>query len=74
MSHAFIMTCQSPQITQMPDYLLTTAISIDMSSQDQALLQEDLSALDRWEETWQMKFHPDKCTVIRITHQQETRS
>ena len=36
------------------------------SSQDQALLQEDLSALERWEETWQKKFHPDKCTVIRI--------
>ena len=37
------------------------------SSQDQALLQEDLSALERWEETWQMKFHPDKCTVVRIS-------
>ena len=37
------------------------------SSQDQALLQEDLSALERWEETWQMKLHPDKCTVIRIS-------
>ena len=39
------------------------------SSQDQALLQEDLSALERWEETWQMKFPPlaDKYTVIRIT-------
>ena len=39
------------------------------SSQYQALLQEDLSALERWEETWQMKFHPlaDKYTVIRIT-------
>ena len=37
------------------------------SSQDQALLQEDLSALERWEETWQMKFHPDKCTVTRIS-------
>ena len=37
------------------------------SSQDQALLQEDLSALERWEETWQMKFHPHKCTVIRIS-------
>ena len=37
------------------------------SSQDQALLQEDLSELERWEETWQIKFHPDKCTVIRIS-------
>ena len=37
------------------------------SSQDQALLQEDWSALERWEETLQMKFHPDKCTIIRIS-------
>ena len=37
------------------------------SIQDQFLLQEDLSALERWEENWQMKFHPDKCTVIRIS-------
>ena len=37
------------------------------SSHDQALLQEDLSALEKWEETWQMKFHPDKCMVIRIS-------
>ena len=66
-SWPLLMTCQSPQITQMPDCLLTTAFSVDKSSQDQALLQEDLSALERWEETWQMKFHPDKCTVIRIS-------
>ena len=37
------------------------------SSQDQILLQEDLSALKRWGDTWQTKFHPDKCTVIRIS-------
>ena len=37
-----------------------------MSSQDPALLQEDLSELERWEDTWQMKFHPEKCMVIRI--------
>ena len=35
------------------------------SSQDQALLQEDLSALERWEETWQMKFHPDIVRPIK---------
>ena len=38
-----------------------------MSSQDRALLQEDSSTLERWEETRQMKFHPDKCMVIRIS-------
>ncbi|MCG8078457.1 MAG: reverse transcriptase family protein, partial [Candidatus Thiodiazotropha taylori] len=36
------------------------------NSQDSALLQQDLSALEKWEDTWQMKFHPVKCQVIRI--------
>ena len=38
-----------------------------LTSQDSAFLQEDLSAIERREETWQMKFHPEKCTVIRIS-------
>ena len=37
------------------------------SNNDSALLQQDLTALERWEETWQMTFHPAKCTVIRIS-------
>ena len=36
------------------------------SCEDTVLLQKDLSALERWEEIWQMKFHPKKCPVIRI--------
>ena len=38
-----------------------------LTSQDSALLREDLSALERWKETWEMKYHPEKCTVIRIS-------
>jgi hypothetical protein len=39
------------------------------------LLQKDLSALEKWEEEWQMSFHPQKCTVIRIaTNQRSGRS
>ena len=45
------------------DCLLYRHIS---SIQDSALLQQDLSALEKWETTWQMQFHPQKCTVIRI--------
>lgn len=45
------------------DCLLYRHIS---NSQDSALLQQDLSALERWEEIWQMKFHPEKCSVIGI--------
>ena len=45
------------------DCLLYRHIS---SMQDSALLQQDLTALEGWETTWQMQFHPQQCTVIRI--------
>ena len=31
------------------------------------LLQQDLSALERWGNEWQMSFNPTECTVIRIS-------
>ena len=37
------------------------------NSQDLTILQQDLTALERWEETWQMQFHLEKCTVISIS-------
>lgn len=37
------------------------------NERDAALLQEDLSALEEWEQKWQMKFHPEKCTVLHIS-------
>ena len=36
------------------------------STKDSELLQQDLSALERWENDWQMSFNPTKCTVIRV--------
>ena len=39
--------------------------------QDSSTLQEDLDALAAWEEKWGMAFHPDKCTVLRITRKKE---
>ena len=36
------------------------------SDADAKRLQEDLEALEKWEKMWQMKFHPEKCKVIRI--------
>ena len=37
------------------------------SETDQRLLQEDLDRLDIWEKTWGMEFHPQKCSVMRIS-------
>ena len=34
---------------------------------DSTKLKEDLTALEDWESKWQMCFHPEKCTVLRIT-------
>ena len=34
---------------------------------DVTALQQDLDKLAKWEETWQMEFHPQKCSVLHIT-------
>ena len=46
------------------DSLLFRVIKNDS---DRALLQKDLSALEHWENTWQMSFNPIKCVVLRIS-------
>ena len=37
------------------------------SPQDTEILQNDLTALEKWGKDWQMEFNPNKCTVIHIT-------
>ena len=34
---------------------------------DSIKLQIDQTALEDWESKWQMSFHPEKCTALRIT-------
>ena len=34
------------------------------SKEDTAALQRDLDALVKWEQTWSMKFHPDKIIIF----------
>ena len=40
--------------------------------QDVAKLQKDISALEEWESQCQMSFHPEKCTVLRISTSRHT--
>ena len=40
---------------------------------DAASLQQDLDHLADWKEKWQMKFHPQKCSVLRITRTKSTK-
>ena len=37
------------------------------TNDDCRLLQQDLDALEQWENTWQMTFRPDKCKLLRFT-------
>ena len=44
------------------------------SETDQRLLQEDLDRLITWEKTWGMEFHPQKCSVMRISRARVART
>ena len=38
------------------------------NSDDATEVQTDLNTLVQWSEKWQMSFHPDKCKVLHIGH------
>jgi hypothetical protein len=35
-------------------------------------LQKDINKLAEWEDTWKMKFHPDKCNLLHVTRKKKT--
>ncbi len=34
--------------------------------EDCEALQKDINELENWSNTWQMRFHPQKCKVLRV--------
>ena len=38
------------------------------SPSDAIILQKDLNHLQKWEITWKMEFHPQKCQLLRVTN------
>ncbi len=66
-----------PSITKCPvkmfadDTMLYTRSDSEEGQQD---LQDDLDELQKWSEKWLLKFHPQKCSVIKLgTTKSETR-
>ena len=38
---------------------------------DAVAIQNDLNSLNTWSEKWLLKFHPDKCVILRISLDEE---
>ena len=45
---------------------------IESIPDDTDVLRSDFFRLAEWCKTWQLKFDPDKCETMRITHKQDT--
>jgi len=44
------------------------------SESDQEILQDDLMALMKWAETWQMDFNISKCSISQVTTHHTTKT
>ena len=57
-----------PDIVEAEVYLFAddTKIFCKISENGSSPLQEDLKRLQKWSDTWLLKFHPDKCKVMKI--------
>jgi hypothetical protein len=65
----YINDLQSRLTSKVRLFADDTIIYLTIANEDDAsTLQEDLNKLGQWENEWCMKFHPDKCNVLRVTN------
>ena len=65
----YINDLQSRLTSKVRLFVDDTIIYLTIANEDDAsTLQEDLNKLGQWENEWCMKFHPDKCNVLRVTN------
>ena len=53
-----------PDLTQSNTFLFADDINIFrpiINSDDQSILQQDITVTEQWMENWMLKLHPDKC-------------
>ncbi|XP_072166961.1 uncharacterized protein [Diadema setosum] len=73
---------QKQNINDLPEYLTSdTRVRLFAddcmlyrkitSEQDSSALQQDLNALQQWEQDWIMKLNPPKCQVLTVTKKQK---
>ena len=64
-----------PESILSPDLKLfaydSLLFKVNDNDTDRELLQRGLSALELWEEAWQMSFNPTKCVVLRISSKEK---
>ena len=58
-----------PEVTNCDTFLFaddTKVLNKISCVEDYTNLQQDLISLQKWSDTWLLKFHPDKCKVLTI--------
>jgi hypothetical protein len=66
-----------PETVNSDAYLFaddTKIFKIIKSSDDSTILQDDLTKLEEWSDTWLLRFHPDKCKHMHIGKQNDDNS
>ena len=51
----------------------TAVYRLSATEHDQQQLQHDLLRLEKWEKSWDMQFHPGKCTTLPVTRNRTPR-